>query len=54
MTEPTSVKDELAAMNKIVRILDKVDPSTADRIANWVYDRYGADSDIPEASDVRS
>lgn len=39
-TEPTSVKQELGAMSKIVRILDRVDDATADRIANWLYDRY--------------
>lgn len=40
MDQPTSVKDELSAMSKIVRIMDGVDGATADRIAGWLYDRF--------------
>jgi hypothetical protein len=43
-TEPTPVKDELAAMSKIVRILDTVDRTAADRIASWMFDRYSAEA----------
>jgi len=49
MTEQTSVKDELAAMGKIVRILDNLDRTAADRIVNWMFDRFSGD---PAASDT--
>jgi len=52
MSEPTSVKDELAALSKIVRVLDTVDRTAADRIVNWLYDRYEANTDAPESSDT--
>lgn len=48
--ETTSVEDEIKAMGKIARVLDSVDRATADRIAGWLYDRYGADATPPETS----
>lgn len=48
--ETTSVADEIKAMGKIANILNSVDRATADRIAGWLYDRYGADATPPETS----
>lgn len=35
-----SVADELAALRRIVAVLDKLDTETQDSIASWVWDRY--------------
>lgn len=40
MTEKTSIKEKLAAMGRIVRILDKLDGVTAERVVDWLHEQY--------------
>lgn len=36
----TEVADELAAMKKMVTLLEKLDPEVRERTLVWAYDRY--------------
>lgn len=38
--EPTSVAAELAAMRRLARELDRLDPATRGRVACWLAGRY--------------
>ena len=40
MAEKTSIKEKLAAMGRIVRILDKLDGVTAERVVEWLHEQY--------------
>ena len=39
-TEPTTVTDEIAAMRRIVATLDRLDPTTRERVVRWLGERY--------------
>lgn len=45
MTEPTTVEDELAAIRRIVAIIEKLDQAARDRVFNWLGDRYRPERD---------
>lgn len=40
MTQPTPVQTELAAMRRIVAVLDALDPDTRRRVFGWLVARY--------------
>lgn len=40
MTDPTSVEDELAAIRRLVAIIEKLDKPARERVFNWLGDRY--------------
>lgn len=44
----TTVRDELAAMRRIVAALDQLDTAARDRIVGWLFDRYR----LPAESDT--
>lgn len=46
--EPTPVAVELDAMRRIVVALDRLDATTQDRVANWIFDRYHHPSPDPD------
>ena len=39
-TEPTTVTDEITAMRRIVATLDRLDPTTRERVVRWLGERY--------------
>ncbi len=44
----TTIAAELAALRRIVAILDKLDEGTQDRVAGWIWDRYHKPTDGPD------
>lgn len=46
MTEPTTVTDEIAAMAKLVKILEGLDVRTRERVVGWLVERYGDDHEV--------
>jgi hypothetical protein len=48
MTEKTSPPDEIAALGKIVRVLETLDEQARSRAVTYLYDRY---STVPAADD---
>lgn len=41
--QPTTVEDELAAIRRIVAVIEKLDPAARERVFNWLGDRYRPD-----------
>ena len=39
-SNPTPVRDELAAMRRVVAALEPLDDAARDRVATWLWDRY--------------
>jgi hypothetical protein len=39
-TDPTPVADELAAMRRIVAVLERLDVGTQVRVVAWVWERF--------------
>lgn len=50
MTQPTLIKDELAAMRKVASALEPLDEAARERVVSWAFDRYRSSSDVPLAS----
>lgn len=48
----TAVAEELAAMRKIVGILDKLDTDVRERVIAWAHDRYNSIAATPSMTDA--
>lgn len=46
--DPTTVREEIAAMRRVVAALEPLDRAAQDRVVGWLFDRYHLPTDDEE------